>query len=67
VSPARWWPRRARPYHIPLSIGDGELTETADSVVSVTEMLNYWIGPGRIDRAFLGAAQLVRTPTSARR
>jgi glutaconate CoA-transferase, subunit B len=48
----------AKPYHIPLSIGDGELAETADSIVSVPEMFNYWIGPGRIDVAFLGAAQI---------
>jgi glutaconate CoA-transferase subunit B len=48
----------AKPFHVPLSIGDGELAETADSVVSVPEMFNYWIGPGRIDVAFLGAAQI---------
>jgi glutaconate CoA-transferase subunit B len=45
---------------VPLSIGDGELAQTADSVVSVPEMFNYWIGPGRIDVAFLGAAQVDR-------
>src|ERR1700694_1777223 len=50
----------AKPYHIPLSIGDGELAETADSIVSVPEMFNYWIGAGRIDVAFLGAAQIDR-------
>jgi len=50
----------ARPRRIPLSIGDGELAETADAVVSVPEMFNYWIGPGRIDVAFLGAAQVDR-------
>jgi glutaconate CoA-transferase subunit B len=50
----------AKPLHIPLSIGDGELAETADAVVSVPEMFNYWIGPGRIDVAFLGAAQVDR-------
>jgi glutaconate CoA-transferase, subunit B len=50
----------AKPFHVPLSIGDGELAETADSVVSVPEMFNYWIGPGRIDVAFLGAAQIDR-------
>lgn len=48
----------AKPFHIPLSIGDGELAQTADSIVSVPEMFNYWIGPGRIDVAFLGAAQI---------
>jgi glutaconate CoA-transferase subunit B len=50
----------AKPHRIPLSIGDGELAETADSVVSVPEMFNYWIGPGRIEVAFLGAAQVDR-------
>jgi glutaconate CoA-transferase subunit B len=50
----------AKPYNIPLSIGDGELAETADAVVSVPEMFNYWIGPGRIQVAFLGAAQVDR-------
>jgi glutaconate CoA-transferase subunit B len=48
----------AKPYHVPLSIGDGELAETADFVVSVPEMFNYWIGAGRIEVAFLGAAQV---------
>jgi glutaconate CoA-transferase subunit B len=50
----------AKPFHVPLSIGDGELAETADVVVSVPEMFNYWIGPGRIQVAFLGAAQVDR-------
>lgn len=50
----------ASPHRIPLSIGDGELAETADAVVSVPEMFNYWIGPGRIEVAFLGAAQVDR-------
>jgi glutaconate CoA-transferase subunit B len=48
----------AKPYHVPLSIGDGELAETADAVVTVPEMFNYWIGTGRIQVAFLGAAQV---------
>jgi glutaconate CoA-transferase, subunit B len=50
----------AKPRRIPLSIGDGELAATADLVVSVPEMFNYWIQPGRIDVAFLGAAQVDR-------
>jgi glutaconate CoA-transferase, subunit B len=50
----------AKPRRIPLSIGDGELAVTADFVVSVPEMFNYWIGPGRVDVAFLGAAQVDR-------
>jgi glutaconate CoA-transferase subunit B len=48
----------AKPSRIPLSIGDGELAATADVVVGVVEMFNYWIQPGRIDVAFLGAAQV---------
>ncbi len=50
----------AKPANVPLSIGDGELAETADLVVSVPEMFNYWIQPGRIQVAFLGAAQVDR-------
>jgi len=50
----------AKPFRIPLSIGDGELAETADAVVSVPEMFDYWIGAGRIQVAFLGAAQIDR-------
>jgi glutaconate CoA-transferase, subunit B len=48
----------AKPGQVPLSIGDGILAETADSVVSVPEIFNYWLQPGRIDVGFLGAAQL---------
>lgn len=50
----------ARPRTLPLSIGDGELALTADAVVSVPEVFNYWLQPGRIDLGFLGAAQLDR-------
>jgi glutaconate CoA-transferase subunit B len=50
----------AKPFHVPLSIGDGELGETADAIVSVPEMFNYWIGAGRVEVAFLGAAQVDR-------
>jgi glutaconate CoA-transferase subunit B len=50
----------AKPHRVPLSIGDGELAQTADAVVSVPEMFNYWIGTGRIEVAFLGAAQVDR-------
>jgi glutaconate CoA-transferase subunit B len=46
----------AKPHRVPLSIGDGELAERADAVVSVTEMFNYWIGAGRSGVAFLGGA-----------
>ena len=50
----------AKPTRVPLSIGDGELAETADFIVSVPEIFNYWIGAGRIEVAFLGAAQVDR-------
>ena len=50
----------AHPSRLPLSIGDGELAETADAVVSVPEIFNYWLQPGRIDVGFLSAAQLDR-------
>ncbi|MEV6423235.1 CoA-transferase [Streptomyces sp. NPDC051662] len=50
----------SRPTRLPLSIGDGELAETADAVVSVPEMFNYWLQGGRIDVGFLGAAQIDR-------
>ena len=50
----------AKPTVPPLSIGDGELAETADSVVSVPEMFAYWLQAGRIDVGFLGAAQIDR-------
>jgi glutaconate CoA-transferase, subunit B len=50
----------AKPTELPLSIGDGELAETADSVVSVPEMFAYWLQGGRIDVGFLGAAQIDR-------
>src|SRR6516225_6533272 len=50
----------AKPAYLPLSIGDGELAETADAVVSVPEMFAYWLQGGRIDVGFLGAAQIDR-------
>jgi glutaconate CoA-transferase, subunit B len=50
----------AKPQHLPLSIGDGELAETADVVVSVPEIFAYWLQGGRIDVGFLGAAQIDR-------
>jgi glutaconate CoA-transferase subunit B len=49
-----------KPSVLPLSIGDGELAETADAVVSVVEMFSYWLEGGRIDVGFLGAAQIDR-------
>ncbi|HZQ80600.1 MAG TPA: CoA-transferase subunit beta [Gaiellaceae bacterium] len=50
----------AKPQQLPLSIGDGELAETADAVVSVPEMFAYWLQGGRIGVGFLGAAQIDR-------
>jgi glutaconate CoA-transferase, subunit B len=50
----------AKPSRLPLSIGDGELAETADAVVGVPEIFNYWLQAGRIDVGFLGAAQVDR-------
>jgi glutaconate CoA-transferase subunit B len=50
----------SKPPHLPLSIGDGILAETADTVVGLPEIFNYWLQPGRIDVGFLGAAQVDR-------
>ncbi len=50
----------AKPTKPPLSIGDGELADTADTVVSVPEIFSYWLQAGRVDVGFLGAAQLDR-------
>ena len=50
----------SKPATLPLSIGDGELAETADAVVPVPEIFDYWLQGGRIDVGFLGAAQIDR-------
>ncbi len=50
----------AKPVNLPLSIGDDDLAATADELVSVPEMFSYWIGGGRMDVGFLGAAQIDR-------
>jgi glutaconate CoA-transferase subunit B len=50
----------SKPKTLPLSIGDGELAETADAVVPVPEIFAYWLQGGRIDVGFLGAAQIDR-------
>lgn len=50
----------AKPDRLPLSIGDGVLADTADSVIAVPEVFNYWLQAGRIDVGFLGGAQLDR-------
>lgn len=50
----------AKPDHLPPSIGDGVLSQTADAVISVPEIFTYWLQAGRIDVGFLGAAQVDR-------
>src|SRR3984885_984984 len=47
-----------KPHVLPLSIGDGELAEHADTVVSVPEIFRYWLQSGLVDVGFLGAAQI---------
>jgi glutaconate CoA-transferase, subunit B len=47
-----------RPAILPLSIGDGELCDTALTTVSVPEMFRYWLQGGRITVGFLGGAQI---------
>lgn len=49
-----------RPEVLPLSIGDGELADTATAVVPLPEIFAYWLQGGRIDVGFLGAAQVDR-------
>ncbi len=49
-----------RPDKLPLSIGDGVLATSALSVISVPEVFNYWLQPGRIDVGFLSGAQIDR-------
>jgi glutaconate CoA-transferase subunit B len=49
-----------RPRVLPLSIGDGELCETALTTVSVPEMFRYWLQGGRVTVGFLGGAQIDR-------
>jgi len=49
-----------RPTVLPLSIGDGELAETAACIVPLTEVFAYLLQAGRVDVGFLGAAQVDR-------
>src|SRR6202171_3298680 len=49
-----------KPSVLPLSIGDGELCETALTTVPVPEMFRYWLQGGRITVGFLGGAQVDR-------
>src|SRR5256885_9855731 len=53
-------PIGARPDVLPHSIGDGDLAEHADTVVSTPEIFRYWLQGGRVDVGFLGAAQIDR-------
>ena len=50
----------AKPDRLPLSIGDGVLADTADAVIGIPEVFNYWLQAGRVDVGFLGGAQLDR-------
>jgi glutaconate CoA-transferase subunit B len=49
-----------RPDVLPLSIGDGELCETALTTVPVPEIFRYWLQGGHITVGFLGGAQVDR-------
>src|SRR6266446_5931217 len=50
----------ARPSVLPLSIGDGELAETAACIVPLPEVFAHYLQRGRVDIGFLGAAQIDR-------
>jgi glutaconate CoA-transferase subunit B len=45
---------------LPLSIGDGELAETATCVIPLPDIFSDYLQAGRIDVGFLGAAQIDR-------
>jgi glutaconate CoA-transferase subunit B len=47
-----------RPRVLPLSIGDGELAESATCVVPLPEIFAHYLQGGRVDVGFLGAAQI---------
>ena len=49
-----------RPSVLPLSIGDGELAETARTVVPLPEIFTHYLQRGRVDVGFLGGAQIDR-------
>jgi glutaconate CoA-transferase subunit B len=49
-----------RPEVLPLSIGDGELCDTALVTVPVPEMFRYWLQGERMTVGFLGGAQIDR-------
>jgi glutaconate CoA-transferase subunit B len=49
-----------KPDVLPLSIGDGELCDTALTTVSVPEMFRYWLQGERFTVGFIGGAQIDR-------
>src|ERR1700730_594470 len=49
-----------KPDVLPLSIGDGELCDTALTTVPVVEMFRYWLQGGRFTVGFIGGAQIDR-------
>jgi glutaconate CoA-transferase subunit B len=49
-----------KPDVLPLSIGDGELCDTALTTVSVPEMFRYWLQGERFTIGFIGGAQIDR-------
>lgn len=51
---------QTKPEVLPLSIGDGELCESALTTVSVPEMFRYWLQGGHVSVGFLGTAQIDR-------
>src|SRR6056297_962363 len=51
---------QTKPDVLPLSIGDGELAESALTTVAVPEMFRYWLQGGKISVGFLGTAQIDR-------
>jgi glutaconate CoA-transferase, subunit B len=55
----------SKPTTLPLSIGDGELGDTADAVVGVPEIFAYWLQAGRIDIGFLGGAPEIAASAGA--
>lgn len=48
------------PPHLPLSVADDGLADTARTLVGVPEMFNYWLQGGHVDVGLLGAAQVDR-------
>jgi acyl CoA:acetate/3-ketoacid CoA transferase beta subunit len=57
-------PIGAKPSVLPLSIGDGELAETADTVVPTGEIFRYWLQGGRIDVGFSAPPRSTVSATS---